>query len=102
MPIDMYVSALIALAPGVSTLPESIADQARQCFENVKAVLEAAGSSLDKVVRVGLSMVDLADFKTVNEIYAEYFSKEYPARATVQAAALALGAKIAVEAVAEA
>lgn len=97
----VFVSGQLPLDPASGQMPEATTDQARQSLNNVKAILEAAGSSLDKVVRVGIFMTDLADFKPVNEIYATFFTGDCPARATVQVAALPLGAKIEIEAVAE-
>ena len=98
----IYVSGQIPIDPATGKMPEATTDQARQCLNNVKAILEAAGTSLDKAVRIGIFMTDLADFKAVNEIYATFFSGDCPARATVQVAALPLGAKIEIEAIAEA
>ena len=83
-------------------MPEATTDQARQCLNNIKAILETAGSSMDKAILIGIFMTDLADFKPVNEVYATFFTSACPARATVQVAALPLGAKIEIEAVAEA
>lgn len=97
----VFVSGQLPLDPASGQMPEATTDQARQSLNNVKAILEAAGSSMDKVVRVGIFMTDLADFKPVNEIYATFFTSACPARATVQVAALPLGAKIEIEAVAE-
>lgn len=98
----VYVSGQLPLDPATGKMPEATPDQARQCLTNIKSILEAAGTSLDKVVRVGIFMTDLADFKPVNEVYATFFTADCPARATVQVAALPLGAKIEIEAVAEA
>ena len=97
----VYVSGQLPLDPATGKMPEAITDQARQSLTNVKSILEAAGSSLDKVVRVGIFMTNLADFKAVNEIYATFFTGACPARATVQVAALPLGAAIEIEATAE-
>lgn len=98
----VYVSGQLPLDPATGKMPEAITDQARQSLTNVKSILEAAGSSLDKVVRVGIFMTNLADFKAVNEIYGTFFTGNCPARATVQVAALPLGAAIEIEAIAEA
>ncbi|MDR1043970.1 MAG: RidA family protein [Candidatus Adiutrix sp.] len=98
----VYVSGQLPLDPASGKMPEATSDQARQSLTNVKSILEAAGSSLDQVVRVGIFMTDLADFKAVNEVYAAFFTGACPARATVQVAALPMGAKIEIEAVAEA
>lgn len=78
-----------------------INEQATRSFENVKAVLEAAGSSLDKVVKVNVFMQDLKDFVPMNELYAKYFTEPFPARSCVQVAALPKGALIEVEVIAE-
>jgi len=99
---QVFVSGQMPLDPATGQMPETSAEQARQCLNNIKAILEAAGSSLDKVVRVGIFMTDLGDFKPVNEVYATFFTDKAPARATVQVAALPLGAKVEIEAVAEA
>ena len=98
----IFVSGQIPIDPATGKMAEATTDQARQCLSNVKAILEAAGSSLEKAVRVGIFMTDLADFKAVNEVYASFFTGDCPARATVQVSALPLGAKIEIEAVAEA
>jgi len=97
----VYVSGQLPLNPATGKMPDAITDQAKQSLTNVKAILEAAGSSLDKVLRVGIFMTNLADFKAVNEIYATFFTGDCPARATVGVAALPLGAQIEIEAVAE-
>ena len=97
----IYVSGQLPLNPATGLMPETTAEQARQSLTNIKNILEAAGASLDKVLRVGIFMVDLADFKAVNEVYAGFFTGVCPARSTVQVAALPLGAKIEIEAVAE-
>ena len=98
----VYVSGQVPVDPATGKIPETISDQARQSLTNVKSILEAAGTSMDKVVRVGIFMTDLADFKTVNEIYATFFTENCPARATVQVSALPLGVKIEIEETAEA
>ena len=69
-------------------------------LDNVKGVLEAAGSGLDRVVKMTVFMTDLGDFKRMNAVYAEYFPSAPPARSAVQVAALPLGADIEMEAVA--
>ena len=72
--------------------------QVHQAFRNLKAVVEAAGGHLGQVVRLGLFLTDLKQFATVNSIMAEYFHAPYPARSTVQVAALPKGAPFEVEA----
>ncbi|MDR0621131.1 MAG: RidA family protein [Deltaproteobacteria bacterium] len=97
----VYVSGQLPLDPKTGQMPAKAADQAKQSLENVKAILEAAGSSLAKAVRVGIFMTDLAYFAAVNEVYATFFKDSFPARSTVQVAALPRGAQIEIEAVAE-
>ena len=97
----LFVSGQLPIDPATGQMPESAVDQARQSLSNIKAIVEAAGSSMAKVVRTGIFMVDLADFQAVNEVYAGFFSGGFPARSTVQVAALPRAAKIEIEAVAE-
>src|SRR5215468_8615955 len=95
----VYLSGQIGLDPATGTLRDGIEAQSRQVFANLKAVAEAAGGSLDHIVKLTVLLADLADFAKVNEIMAAQFSKPYPARATYQVAALPRGARIEVEAV---
>jgi 2-iminobutanoate/2-iminopropanoate deaminase len=74
--------------------------QAKQVMENLRAVLAAAGSSFDRVVRTTIFLQDLADFAPVNEIYGSYFKDAPPARATVQVAGLPKGAMVEIDAIA--
>jgi 2-iminobutanoate/2-iminopropanoate deaminase len=97
----VYVSGQLPLDPATGQMPEAAPEQARQSLTNIQNILKAAGTSLDKALRVGIFMTDLADFKAVNEVYLTFFTGVYPARSTVQVAALPLGAKIEIEAVAE-
>ena len=78
----------------------SIEDQTRQVLRNVDAVLRAAGSGLDKVVKMTVFMTDLGDFQLMNGVYAEFFPSDPPARSAVQVVALPLGVQIEMEAVA--
>ena len=95
----VYVSGQIGLDPATGTLRDGIEAQSRQVFANLKAVAEAAGGSLDQIVKLTVLLADLADFAKVNEIMASQFRQPYPARATYQVAALPRGARIEVEAV---
>jgi reactive intermediate/imine deaminase len=95
----VYVSGQIGLDPATGTLRDGIEAQSRQVFANLKAVAEAAGGSLDQIVKLTVLLADLADFAKVNEIMAAQFRQPYPARATYQVAALPRGARIEVEAV---
>ena len=75
-------------------VPGGIAAETRQTLENIKNILEAAGSSMDKAVQSFVYMTDLADFATMNAVYAEYFKTNPPGRTTVQVAALPAGVHI--------
>lgn len=77
-----------------------IAVQARQSLTNVKAILEAAGSGMDRIVKCTVFLADIADAPAVNAAYAEFFDEPYPARSMFQAAALPAGARIEIEAIA--
>lgn len=89
------------IIPGMKAPVEGgIQAQTRQTMENVKAILEAAGSSLDKVVKTTVFMIDLTDFSAMNEIYGSYFGDQPPARSTVQVAKLPLGLAVEIEVVA--
>jgi len=79
---------------------ETIEDQTRQVLTNIDAVLRAAGSGLDRVVKMTVFMTDLADFKAMNGVYAEFFPSNPPARSAVQVVALPLGVQVEMEAVA--
>jgi 2-iminobutanoate/2-iminopropanoate deaminase len=81
-------------------MPEGIREQAAQCLANVKAVLEEAGSGLDKVLKVTIYLTDINDFAAVNEVYAKNFVPPFPARSAFAVKALPLGAKVEIEAVA--
>lgn len=93
----VYLSGQIGLDPATMNLVDGLEAQAHQVFRNLRAVAEAAGGSLDDLVKVSVLMVDLGGFAKVNEIMAGYFAQPYPARATYQVAALPRGALIEVE-----
>ena len=90
----VYLSGQIPLNPDTMQLVEGIDAQIHQMFQNLRAVCEAAGGSFDQLVKLNVSMTDLAHFAKVNEIMAQYFTAPYPARAAVQVAALPRGAMI--------
>ncbi|HJQ69481.1 MAG TPA: Rid family detoxifying hydrolase [Blastocatellia bacterium] len=80
----VYVAGQVAFSPRTGQVVEGgFEEQAVQVFENVKAILEGAGSSLDNVVRVNVYLTDLTNFSKMNEIYRRYFTESYPARTTV-------------------
>jgi 2-iminobutanoate/2-iminopropanoate deaminase len=74
-----------------------IASQTRRTLDNVRAILEAAGSSLDKVIRCNVYLKDIGDFAAMNEVYARTFTAPYPARTTIQAGALPGGIAVEIE-----
>lgn len=96
----VFVSGQIPLDPATGELVTGdLAAQARRAFENLRAVCQAAGGSLDDVARVGLYMTDLSQFAVVNSVMAEYFAEPYPARSTIEVSALPKAAQFEVDAV---
>jgi reactive intermediate/imine deaminase len=95
----VYLSGQIGLDPSTMELVEGVEAQAHQVFLNMRAVAEAAGGSLDSVVKLTIFVADLADFAKVNEIMQGYFKPPYPARSTVEVSGLPRGARIEVEAI---
>lgn len=96
----IFTSGQIPINPESGELVTDIKKATRQSLENLKGVLEAAGSSLDKVVKVSVFVKDMNDFALVNEIYAEYFNENPPARSCVEVARLPKDAVIEIEAIA--
>jgi reactive intermediate/imine deaminase len=99
----LFLSGQIGNVPGTRQLADTgIAGQTRQTFENIKTVLAAAGSSLDRVVKCTVFLVDMRDYAAMNAVYAEYFPRDPPARSTVAGSGLALGARVEIECIAAA
>ncbi len=97
----VYTAGQIALDPNSGELVRGgVEAQAERVLDNLRAVLEAAGSSLDDVVKTTMYLADIADFVAVNEVYARYFSEPYPARSAIQAGALPKGARVEIDAIA--
>jgi 2-iminobutanoate/2-iminopropanoate deaminase len=97
----VFCSGQIPLDPATNQLVEGGIDiQTRRVLDNLAAVLQAAGSSLDQVVKTTIFLADMDDFGTVNTIYGEYFASEPPARATVQVARLPRDVRVEIEAIA--
>lgn len=97
----VFCAGQVGLDPATNTLVEGgVAEQARRALDNLKAVLEAAGSSLDQVVKTTVFVIDLGEFGEMNAVYAEYFTSDPPARSTVQVAGLPAGARVEIEAIA--
>ena len=97
----VYTSGQIPVNPADGTVPEGIAAQTEQSCKNVGAILEAAGSGYDKVVKTTCFLADIADFAAFNEVYAKYFTSK-PARSCVAVKDLPKGVLCEIEAVAEA
>lgn len=96
----VYLSGQIPFVPATMELVTGdISAEARQVFQNLQAVCEAAGGSLGQVVRVGIYLTDLSDFNAVNEVMASVFEQPFPARSTIQVAGLPRGARVEVDAV---
>ena len=96
----VYFSGQIPLDPATGNLVDGdIAAQARRAFDNLKAVAEAAGGSLDRIVRLGLYLTDLSQFAAVNAVMQDYFVAPYPARSTIEVSGLPKGAAFEVDAV---
>lgn len=98
----VYLSGQIPLVPAtMQMVSENFAEQTQQVFENLTAVCQAAGGSLNDMVKVNIFLTDLSNFATVNEIMSKHFSAPYPARAAVQISALPRGAQIEIDGVME-
>lgn len=97
----VYTAGQIALDKETGKLVEGgVGEQAEQALKNLKAVLEAAGSGLDQVVKTTVFLQSMGDYATVNEVYGRYFDGSAPARSAVAVTALPLGALVEIEAVA--
>jgi 2-iminobutanoate/2-iminopropanoate deaminase len=97
----VFVSGQLALRPDhAEIVGDSITEQTEQVFANLRAILEAAGSSLDRLVKTTVYLVDLGDFAGMNEVYARHVGDRPPARATIEVAGLPSGAKLEIEAIA--
>lgn len=97
----IYVSGQLPINPATGEFAGAdIRAQARQSLENIKAILAAAGADMAHVVKTTVLLQDMADFAAMNEVYAEYFSEPYPARAAFQVAKLPKDALVEIEAVA--
>jgi reactive intermediate/imine deaminase len=98
----VYVSGQIALDPATGELQQSsIEAEIRRVFENLKAIVSAAGGNFSQVVRATVYLTDFGNFPILNQIMAEYFSEPYPSRATVQVSALPKGANVEIDCIVE-
>ena len=96
----VYCSGQLGLDPATGNLADGVQAQTHQALKNLQAVLNEAGLSLDNVVKTTVFVQDLADFRTVNEIYGTYFHGGFPARSCVQIAALPKNALVEIECIA--
>ncbi|CAH1214078.1 2-iminobutanoate/2-iminopropanoate deaminase [Paenibacillus auburnensis] len=96
----VYTSGQLGLNPETGELAEGVQEQARQSLNNVKAILEEAGASMDQVVKTTVYLKDMNDFAAVNEVYSTFFTEPYPARSAVEVARLPKDGLVEIEAVA--
>jgi len=97
----VFTAGQIPLDPATGKLAAGgIEEQTRQALTNLKAVLKAAGSGMNAVMKTTVFLLDMGEFAAMNAVYAEFFSKNPPARSAVQVAALPLGARVEIEAIA--
>jgi reactive intermediate/imine deaminase len=96
----VFLSGQIPLDPATGTLVEGdIGTQTRRVFDNLRAVVAAAGGSFEDIVRVGIYVTDLGDFAAVNAVMAENFQAPFPARSTIEVSGLPRGARVEVDAI---
>ena len=97
----LFISGQIPLEPESGAMLEgTIGEQTKRVMDNIKAIVEAAGGTIDSIVKTTIFLTDLAHFQEVNGVYGSFFSDPPPARATIQVGALPLGAGVEIEAVA--
>ncbi len=97
----VFTSGQIPLVPETGEIVAGgVEEQAKQVFENLKAVLEEAGSGLDKVLKTTCFLQSMDDFATVNGVYSQYFTGDYPSRSAIEVAKLPKGALVEIEAIA--
>ncbi|WP_094603712.1 RutC family protein [Sporomusa silvacetica DSM 10669] len=96
----LFISGQLPVNPADGTIPVKVEDQAKQSLENVMAILVSDGLGAEAVVKTTVFLKDMNDFAAVNAIYAQYFTKEFPARACVEVARLPKDALVEVEAIA--
>lgn len=96
----VYTSGIIPVVPSTGEIPEGSAAQAKQAFENLSKLLEAAGTGMDKVVKTTVFIKEMNDFGAINEVYAQFFPEPYPARSCVEVARLPKDVMLEIEAIA--
>ncbi len=97
----LFTAGQLGMDPATGKLAEGIEEQTRRALENLKAVLEAAGSGMDQVLKVTVFLANMDDFAAMNDVYSSYFHEPFPARSAVEVARLPKGALVEIEAVAE-
>ena len=96
----VFVSGQLGLKPGESEFSGGIAEQTEQIFQNLRAILEEAGSGLDRLIKTTVFLLDLGEFQAMNEVYARHVGDVPPARSTVEISALPSGARVEIDAIA--
>lgn len=96
----VYTSGQLGLDPASGELAGGVAEQTKQSLRNVQAILETAGSGLDRVVKTTVFLKDMNDFATMNEVYSTFFSEPYPARSAIEVARLPKDALVEIEVIA--
>lgn len=96
----VYTSGVIPVVPATGDIPEGSEEQAKQAFTNLSNLLQAAGTSMDKVVKTTVFIKEMNDFAVINEVYAQYFTGEFPARSCVEVARLPKDVMLEIEAIA--
>lgn len=97
---NLFTSGQLGINPATGELPQDFTAQARQAFENVKAIVEAAGGSMQNVMKITIFLTDMANFPAVNAVMQEYCSAPFPARSCFAVSALPKGGAVEVEAIA--
>ena len=97
----VYTSGIIPVVPATGEIPEGSVAQANQAFENLSNLLQAAGTSMDKVIKTTVFIKEMNDFVSINEVYAKFFPEPYPARSCVEVARLPKDVMLEIEAIAE-
>ncbi len=97
----LYTSGVIPVDPATGNIPEGSVAQAEQAFSNIKNLIEAAGSSMDKVIKTTVFIKEMNDFAAINEVYGRYFVEPYPCRSCVEVARLPKDVMLEIEAIAE-
>ncbi|MBD5559380.1 MAG: RidA family protein [Clostridia bacterium] len=96
----LYTSGQLPVDPETGSMPDSVDKQAEQSLENLKAVVEAGGASMDSVIKTTVFIRHMDDFARINEVYAKYFDAPYPARSCVEVARLPKDALVEIECIA--